>query len=145
MIDRVLKPKMSLANAAQNKHFLAAGVSVNQRAQTKSFYSPEKSATKSFYAANTFSPQQFATRHFRTGNSSANVATKTRLTESDTMDITSAPVITRAAAQSGSSVATSAFAPARPFLDQGKSQKSLSAHNAPLTIEQVRDLLNKNK
>lgn len=32
-----------------------------------------------------------------------------------------------------------------PFLDRGKSQKALSARDKPLTIEQVRELLNKNK
>jgi hypothetical protein len=37
------------------------------------------------------------------------------------------------------------FAGNRPFLDQGKSQKALSRQNPPLTIEQVRELLNKNK
>jgi hypothetical protein len=29
--------------------------------------------------------------------------------------------------------------------DEGKSQKSLNRQNEPLTIEQVRELLNKNK
>jgi hypothetical protein len=37
------------------------------------------------------------------------------------------------------------FANERPFLDRGKSQKSLDRQNPPLTIEQVRELLNKNK
>jgi hypothetical protein len=37
------------------------------------------------------------------------------------------------------------YAGIRPFLDQGKSQKSLSAQNKQLTIEQVRELLNKSK
>jgi len=33
----------------------------------------------------------------------------------------------------------------RAFREQGKSQKSLDRQNPPLTIEQVRELLNKNK
>src|ERR1022692_4651115 len=37
------------------------------------------------------------------------------------------------------------FAGNRPFLGQGKSQKALSTQDKPLTIEQVRELLNKNK
>jgi hypothetical protein len=37
------------------------------------------------------------------------------------------------------------YAGTRPFLDKGKSQKSLQAQNKPLTIEQVRELLNKSK
>jgi len=37
------------------------------------------------------------------------------------------------------------FAGNRPFLGQGKSQKGLNARKKPLTIEQVRELLNKNR
>ena len=33
----------------------------------------------------------------------------------------------------------------RPFLDKGKSAKSLQRENPAMTIEQVRELLNKNK
>jgi len=65
-----------------------------------------------------------------------------------------ADTIATPAATAGTRVApeTTAVTPAvreyagnRPFLDKGKSQKSLSAQNKPLTIEQVRELLNKNK
>src|SRR5207237_6548099 len=51
----------------------------------------------------------------------------------------------RDAPQSDKKVASHAYAENRPFLDQGKSQKSLNRQNAPLTIDQVRELLNKNK
>jgi hypothetical protein len=51
----------------------------------------------------------------------------------------------RDASQSDKKVASHAYAENRPFLDQGKSQKSLNRQNAPLTIDQVRELLNKNK
>jgi hypothetical protein len=37
------------------------------------------------------------------------------------------------------------FAGERPFLDKGKSQKSLSQPSKPMTIDEVRELLNKNK
>jgi hypothetical protein len=37
------------------------------------------------------------------------------------------------------------FADQRTFREQGKSQKSLDRQNPPLTIGQVRELLNKNK
>ena len=47
--------------------------------------------------------------------------------------------------QSDKKVPSRAYAENRPFLDQGKSQKSLNRQNAPLTIDQVRELLNKNK
>ena len=51
----------------------------------------------------------------------------------------------RDAPQSGKKVASHAYAGNRPFLNQGTNQKSLNRHNEPLTIEQVRELLNKNK
>jgi len=51
----------------------------------------------------------------------------------------------RDASQSDKKVASRAYAGNRPFQDQGKSQKSLNRQNAPLTIDQVRELLNKNK
>ena len=44
-----------------------------------------------------------------------------------------------------SATGTRTFAGQRPFQEDGKSQKSLDRQNPPLTIEQVRELLNKNK
>jgi hypothetical protein len=37
------------------------------------------------------------------------------------------------------------FADRHQFREQGKSQKSLDQQNPPMTIDQVRELLNKNK
>ena len=51
----------------------------------------------------------------------------------------------RHAADGEKKISGNDFARNRPFLGQGKSQKTLSARKPPLTIEQVRELLNKNK
>src|SRR5213078_2400801 len=51
----------------------------------------------------------------------------------------------RDAPQPGKKVASRAYAGNRPFLNEGTNQKSLNRQNEPLTIEQVRELLNKNK
>ena len=51
----------------------------------------------------------------------------------------------RNAPQAGKKVASRVYPGNRPFLGEGKSQKSLNQQNAPLTIDQVRELLNKNK
>ena len=51
----------------------------------------------------------------------------------------------RDAPQSGKKVASRAYAGNRPFLNEGTNQKSLNRKTEPLTIEQVRELLNKNK
>ena len=145
LVDRILKPNMSLVNSAQNKQFGAAGTSVAKRAPSKSFYTPDKSLAKSFSAGRAFSPRQFAARHFRAGDTTANISTRSQLTKADTVYVASAAYGTRVAPENGSSLAAAPFAGNRPFLGRGKSQKALSARDTPLTIEQVRELLNKNK
>jgi hypothetical protein len=145
LVDRLLRPNMALANSAQNKQFVATSTTLDKRAPTKSFYVPEKSLAKSFIGERTFSAQQFAVRHFRTGDSAASIAPRSQPTKSDTVYATPAAPATRAAAEAERSVATTSVTGSRPFLDRGKSQKALSAHDTPLTIEQVRELLNKNK
>jgi hypothetical protein len=145
LVDRILKRNLSLVNSAQNKKFDAAGTSVAKRAPSKSFYILDKSLTKSFPAARTFSPPQFAARHFRAGDITANVSTRLQLMTVDTIHLASASNSTRVAPENGKSLPAASFAGNRPFLGRGKSQEALSAQDTPLTIEQVRELLNKNK
>jgi hypothetical protein len=145
LVDRLLRPNMSLANSSQNKKFAATGVMVHKRAPTKGFYAPEKPLAKSFTGERAFTPQQFAVRHFRTGDSVANISARSQLTKADTVYVAPAAQGTRAIPDSDRSVPTTSFAGNRPFLGQGKSQKALNAKDRPLTIEQVRELLNKNK
>jgi hypothetical protein len=145
LVDRLLRPNMSLANSAQNKQFAATGTTVDKRAPAQNFYTPEKSLAKSFTGERAFSSKQFAVRHFRTGDSPANISARSQLTKTDTIYVAPPARDMRAAAESDRSVAATSFAGNRPFLPRGKSQKALSAHDTPLTIEQVRELLNKNK
>ena len=51
----------------------------------------------------------------------------------------------RVAPESNASAPVREYASTRLFLDKGKSQKALHAQDKPLTIEQVRELLNKSK
>src|SRR6266480_797745 len=122
LVDRLLRPDMTLQNAAQKKTFIAAGgTSINKQATVGTFYVQEKSNSKGFSGTRGFSAQQFNSQSFPNTRS------------------------TRDAPQSDKKIASHSYAENRPFLDQGKSQKSLNRQNAPLTIEQVRELLNKNK
>ena len=147
LIDRVLKPDTSLGNSAQNKKFIAVGsASYDKSVPARSFYSPAKTVPKSFPDERVFTPRQFAARHFRAGDSAANISTRSQLMKTDTVISTTAVTAgTRVAPESGTTVPVREFAGNRPFLEQGKSQKSLQAQNKPLTIEQVRELLNKSK
>ena len=145
LVDRILKPNMSLVNSAQNKQFGATEFSAAKRAPVKSFSTPERSPEKSFAAGRAFSAREFTVRSSRDGDSTANIPTRSQFAKTDMVYVASAADGARVAPESGRSLAVASFAGNRPFLGQGKSQKALSARDTPLTIEQVRELLNKNK
>ncbi len=149
LIDRLLRPDTALVNPAQNKKFAGTRpASFDKPVSLRSFYSPKQTAPKTFSEERMFTPRQFAARHFRAGDSTANVSARSQLKNTDTMIATpAANAGTRVAPESTTSRTTPVrdYAGIRPFLDQGKSQKSLSAQNKQLTIEQVRELLNKSK
>ena len=146
-LDRLLKPNTALASSAQNKKFTnMPTTTLEKSAPTRSFYAPSRTVAKDFPEERAFTPRQFAARHFRAGDSAANIATRSQLTKTDTLVATPAATAgTRVAPESSETAPTREYAGNRPFLDKGKSQKALSAQNHPLTIEQVRELLNKSK
>jgi hypothetical protein len=149
LIDRILKPNTSLANSAQNKKFTNTRVaSFDKPVSLRPYYSPKKTVPKTFPEERVFTPRQFAARHFRAGDSTANISPRSQLKNGDTMIAAPAATMgTRVAPESTTSTTTPVreYAGTRPFLGRGKSQKSLQAQNEPLTIEQVRELLNKSK
>ena len=146
LVDRLLRPNTALTNSQQNKKFAAtSGVSFEKRAPSRSFYAPDKTQAKSFPGERTFNAQQFAARHFRMGDTPANLATRTELTKDDKLVRTPPAPGSRAAPETSTTAAVREFPDNRPFLGRGKSQKALQAYNRPLTIEQVRELLNKSK
>lgn len=146
LVDRLLKPNMSLTNPAQEKQFSATGASFDKRAPSKNFYPRKNSHTKSFAGERAFATAPFATPpDFRAGDSRANIPAKSPVTKTGAVYFASNAHGTRVAPESGATLAAATFAGNRPFLGRGKSQKALSAQDKPLTIEQVRELLNKNK
>jgi hypothetical protein len=145
LIDRLLRPDMTLQNSEQNRKFTADGTSTNKKASVNTFYMEKKSNSKTFSGTRDFSTQQFDSRSFHGshnafGNSSRQAGGNSR--RAYPTDRARGP---RDAPQSDKKVGSRAYAENRPFLDEGKSQKSLNRQNAPLTIDQVRELLNKNK
>ena len=145
LVDRILKPNMSLVNCAQNKQFGVSEISVAKRTWSKNFYTPDRSLGKSFAPVRAFPSRQFAARHFRAGDTAANISARSRPAKSDMVYVVPAADFARVAPENGNSIAAAPFAGNRPFLGRGKSQKALSARDTPLTIEQVRELLNKNR
>jgi hypothetical protein len=145
LVDRLLRPDMTLHNDAQNKKFIADGTSINKRATVGTFYVQKKSNSKSFLGIGNFFTHPFNSQPFHSGRSAFNTSSEQAIGNSQSAYANQTARDARDAPQSNKKVAVRAYAENRPFLDEGKSQKSLNRQNAPLTIEQVRELLNKNK
>jgi hypothetical protein len=143
LLDRLLRPNSALQNTAQNKTFVAGGASSGTAVLANSFYIPPNALSKSYSAEREFSVREFMARHFRDGDVKAPARSRLNLIERDYP--INAANIARDASENGRTTSVSEFQGSRSFLDQGKSQKSLSTQNPPMTIEQVRELLNKNK
>jgi hypothetical protein len=144
LVDRLLRPNMDLQNKAQGKKFAANSAVVENRGTVGTFYLPPNRSEKSFASPRDYPTSEHSTRSFSsssrsivsTQNPKANTAAS--LGTSEVRDI-------RAAHDAQRSVATREYAEQPQFKERGKSQKSLDRQNPPLTIDQVRELLNKNK
>lgn len=145
LVDRLLKPQTALQNNAQNKKFNSAGASLNKRANVATFYVPEKTRPKTFSAARPIFGRDFNSRSFYGGSDKPRLSSQQLTPKSGRTYVTSSAAVTRVASDSSKRSRTRDFSGTRPFLAEGKSQKSLSRQNPPMTIEQVRELLNKNK
>jgi hypothetical protein len=146
LVDRLLKPDMTLQNEAQNKKFTGEGsASINKRANVRTFYAYQKTRSKNFSGTRDFATNQFYSQTYHSRRGSYDVSSRQTMTNSRAAYANQTARDVRDAPQSGKKVASRAYAGTRPFLDEGKSQKSLNQQNAPLTIDEVRELLNKNK
>ena len=145
LVERLLRPDMTLQSTAQTKKFIAEGASINKRATVGAFYIQRKSSSKSFADTHDFSTRQANSQSFHGTHTAFDTSSRQPIGHSQPAYSTQVPRGVRDAPQADQAAGSRAFAGNRPFLDQGKSQKALNRKNAPLTIEQVRELLNKNK
>jgi hypothetical protein len=146
LVDRLLKPDMALQNDAQNKKFTGDGsASINKRSSVGAFYVHQKTRSKNYSGTRDFSTTQFYSQTYHGGRTAYEVSSQQTLTNSKATYANQTARGVRDAPQSGKKVASRAYAGNRPFLNEGTNQKSLNRQNEPLTIEQVRELLNKNK
>jgi hypothetical protein len=145
LVDRLLRPDMTLQNSAQNKRFSTRIQGFDKQAEVHSFFVPNGTRTKDYAVQREFSAKQFAAQHFRDGEATATIQTRAQRVKTFTVDNGTGALSVRNMPGDGRRVASTEFNGSRPFLEKGKSQKTLSQHDTPLTIEQVRELLNKNK
>ena len=139
LVNRLLSPDTKLSNSDQNKKFNGGTEAATRSASTKTFYVSEKKLSKSFVADRQAPTSTFSARGYTT--KSATLATSPPIKGFETKkarDISTNAYPTK-------KYAARDFAGNRPFLGQGKSQKALHAQDRPLTIDEVRELLNKNK
>ncbi|MGI8819451.1 MAG: hypothetical protein ACR2ID_01035 [Chthoniobacterales bacterium] len=146
LLDRVLKPDMSLQNEMQTKRFDPRGRTETKQAPTKSFSVVDRRQEKQFGGSRNYDAKAFATRQSRDENSQANLSTRTRIVKADSPYPAPGYAGVKASWDGDKAVATRGFSHGdRPFLVRGKSQTALSQQNRQLTIDEVRELLNKNK
>ncbi len=145
LADRLLRPDMEMKNAAQDKYFVAGRAVVKKKALVKSFYIEGNVSSRQALAAHRFSVMQFFARRFHGAGRMAPIRSDIVLAKRAEIDPETGTLKIQAAVDGEKSIAGFAYKGNRPFLGQGKSQKALRQHDTPLTIEQVRELLNKNK
>jgi hypothetical protein len=142
--DRLLRPDMTLANSAQNKKFTGTGVTAaDKQFVARSFSAGTERPTKSFSSDTEFSVRDFETRKFARAERAAD--TKAHTSSADAEFVTAQSSLIRTAPNEGKMTKTRDYPGSRPFLAKGTRQKILSQQNKPLTIDEVRELLNKSK
>ena len=144
LIDRLLKPDMSLQSSLQQKEFTVRGTASTKQKSAKSFYVADRRPEKQF-PTGAFRTKEFSTKSSRYQNAEANLSTRTQIAKAAVPFPTAAYRDVETAREANKAVEVAEFSGNRPFLIKGKSQKALSQQDRPLTIDQVRELLNKNK
>jgi hypothetical protein len=145
LVDRLLRPNMELQNDAQSKKYAAANsAGVERRGTVGTFYLQPNRSEKSFAGTADYSTREFSSHSFNSGTGTVATA-QNRSASKSASDVNSSVHDIRPAYDAQNAVAGRNYAEQRPFTEKGKSQKSLDRQNSPLTIDQVRELLNKNK
>ena len=145
LVDRLLNPDMSLANRAQEKKFTADRRPIDKQANVGTFYIQQKPAPRSYSGTREFAGGEFRSRAFVASRKNANTSSRTEIQNAGTSAATQSARGVRETHDARKVVASRNYAGERPFLGRGKSQKSLDRQSPPMTIDDVRELLNKNK
>lgn len=145
LVDRIMEPDMSLENESQNKKFTADKTSVNKKANVRTFYLQQKSPGKEFSGTRDFSTKEAGVRSFNNGNEAVANNLAAKKSPSASYSEATKAAGTKAVSDGNKGQPSRSYSGNRPYLEQGKSQKSLNRKNKPMTIDEVRELLNKNK
>jgi hypothetical protein len=146
LMDRLLRPDMTLGNSSQNKKFLADKASVDGQARVSTFYLQKQHDTETYSNTREFSTKDFSGRTYDQLTPGTSLLAARSTSPLRSYDTPSARVsVALRDSHSHTAIPSSNFAGSRTFLEKGKSQKSLERKNKPMTIDDIRELLNKNK
>ncbi len=145
LVDRLLRPNLELSNSAQNKKFVAVeGTSVDKKFVAHEFYAGKRTSDKSFWGARSFLSKSFGTGKYARAEAAANAKASAELAFASTQFATKKSSLVRKSSAVGKTSNVRDYDDNRPFLAEGTRQKQLDRKNQPLTIDEVRDLLNRN-
>ncbi len=146
-MDRLLRPNASIGNDSQSKKFIADKTSADPRAaRVSTFYLQKKSGPATYTNTREFGTRDFSQHAYN----DVKPASPLMAARSASLDRTYQTPAARASVslRDGHRTAAgseSSYAGNRPFLVRGKSQKSLDSKKKPMTIDDIRELLNKSK
>ena len=144
LIDRLLRPNMKLQNTAQGKVFSANSKNNAERGTARTFVVEPIATQKTFGDTRAVVTKEYRS-HLVRADALQNSVVETRQVNVPAPLTTSSASDLNAAYDAHLYVSGRTFPDQRTFRDQGKSRKLLNRQNPPLTIDQVRELLNKNK
>jgi hypothetical protein len=144
LIDRLLRPDMELQNNAQRKKFPTNSSVIENRGTVGTFYLQPARKEKQIADPRSIATIAYESRSFE-GRSRDSSSIQNRAANLPEQLSTSTSRDVHEPHDSHLKAVDRRFGGEREFREQGKSQESLDRQNPPLTIDQVRELLNKNK
>ncbi len=144
LIDRLLRPDMNLQNNAQGKKFDANAAVVENRGRVGTFFLEQTRKQKPVIETRTANTREYRFRSLQS-DSWVRSSIQKRTANLPGQVATSSSRDVHGAYDANLEVVGRSFPGECAFPEQGKSRKSPDRQNPPLTIDQVRELLNKNK
>ncbi|MGI8890477.1 MAG: hypothetical protein ACR2G0_06790 [Chthoniobacterales bacterium] len=146
LVNRLLRPNLSLASPEQHKKFTGTGSSnVNKKFDARSFNVGAEKNARAFADTRSISSKSFPERKFDQTKAIANAKLGAEPAGARSGFQTKTSTLIQSSPQPQKKVQTGDYAESRPFLGQGTRQKILSQQGKPLTIDEVRELLNKSR
>jgi hypothetical protein len=146
LVDRLLRPDLSLQNSQQNKKFGAVESSAgNKEFEANSYSRRKERPTKSLLGIPDFLAGIFETKKFPGADGRANAATRATPAYVQRAAVTKKSTLAEKPSQAHKVADTLNYPDNRPFLGKGTRQEILSQLDHPLTIEEVRELLNRDQ